>query len=333
MIGHLAIVGATGAVGREMIRVLEERNLKPERLSLFASAQSAGQSIEAFGEPVIVKELTEQSFAGVDIALFSAGGERSRRFAPVALDGGTVVVDNSSAFRMEPVVPLVIPEINIGDLRQHRGLIANPNCSTIILLMVIAPLHRFCRIERAVVSTYQAASGAGAAAMAELASQTRAVLEGKNPRGVVFPHPTAFNLFIHESPIGEDGYNAEERKMIQETRKILAEPDFRLSVTCVRVPVMRAHSESINLTFADHVSVQQVQEILSQSEGVRIVDDAAASHFPMPVEASGVDEVLVGHIREDAGQPERRGIELFVSGDQLRKGAALNAVQIVERLV
>lgn len=330
---HLAVVGATGAVGREVCKLVETHGLRLEKLKLLASARSAGTSIEVSGTSRKVEELTADSFADVDVAIFSAGGDRSREFAPIAARAGCTVIDNSSAFRMAPDTPLVVPEINPQDLENHKGIIANPNCSTIIMNMVVWPLHRRNPVERIVVSTYQAASGAGAAAMEELERQTRQVLEGQPPVMDVFPVPCAFNLFSHNTPIGDDGYNTEERKMIDETHKIFHDDSIRISATCVRVPVLRAHSESINLTFANPMAADQAREILLNTPGVVVVDDRDGNRFPMPIDASGREECLVGRIRQDVSQPDGRGIELFVAGDQLLKGAALNAVQIYEHLL
>ena len=329
---NVAILGTTGAVGREFLAVLEQHQWAVESLRLLASARSAGTKMSYRGRDLVVEEVSEQSFEGVDIALFSAGAAVSRRWAPVAIEAGARVVDNSSAFRMDPKVPLVIPEINPQAIGS-AALVANPNCSTIIMNMAVWPLHRRHRVERIIVSTYQAASGAGMQAMRELESQSRDVLSGRPPAPKVFPHPIAFNVFCHNTPIGPDGYNLEESKMIHETRKIFGEPQLAVTATCVRVPVLRAHSESINLTFAEPVSEDEVRVILAAAPGVRVMDDRAANRFPMPIDASGRDDVLVGRIRQDASRPDGRGIELFVSGDQLRKGAALNAVQIAEQML
>lgn len=329
---NVAVLGATGAVGVEFLRVLDERRFPVDELRLLASARSAGATLEFMGRRIKVDEVGPRSFAGVHVALFSAGATASRTWAPAAVEAGARVIDNSSAFRMDPAVPLVIPEINpeaIGD----AGIIANPNCSTIIMAVPVWPLHRRFRVRRIVVSTYQAASGAGWRAMQELQEQTRDVLDGRPPQPQVFPHACAFNLFSHNSAIGPDGYNVEETKMIHETRKIFGEPDLAITATCIRVPVLRAHSESINLTFETPAPEDEVRRILGESPGVQVIDDRAANRFPMPVEASGRDAVLVGRIRRDASQPDGRGIELFVSGDQLLKGAALNAVQIAERMI
>ncbi len=329
---HVAIAGATGAVGTEFLRVLEKHRFPIASLRLLASERSEGKKLTFAGETFTVQRLTENSFDGVQIAFFSAGASRSRQFAPAAVRAGAVVIDNSSAFRMDPQVPLVVPEINLEDAREHQGIIANPNCSTIIMLMAVAPLHRLSRVRRVVVSTYQSASGAGAQAMQELIDQTAAVLEGKEVTPRVLPHQIAFNLFSHNSAINQWGYNEEEWKMIHESRKILHEPEMAITVTCVRVPVLRAHSESINIEFAERrPSVQEAREALSAFPGVKLVDDRERNHFPMPIEASEREEVLVGRIREDLSNP--MALDLFVSGDQLLKGAALNAVQIAEGMI
>jgi aspartate-semialdehyde dehydrogenase len=330
MSGHVAVVGATGAVGQEFMRVLEQRNFPYEQITFLASARSAGKTIEFKGKPHTVRELTEESFKGVNLALFSAGASISRKFGPIAAESGCVVVDNSSAFRMDPNVPLVVPEVNPDDAFQHKGIIANPNCSTIIAVVAVWPLYKLCPIQRMVVSTYQAASGAGYQAMVELQEQARDVLEGKKVTPKVLPHQIAFNLFNHNSKVGENGYNEEEMKMVKETRKMFHDDKIQISATCVRVPVLRAHSEAINLTFARPVTEQQVRETLSKAPGVKVVDDREKNYFPMPIETSDRDEVYAGRIRQDISQPDGRGIDFFVSGDQLRKGAALNAVQIAE---
>ena len=332
MFKTVAIVGATGAVGNEFRTLIEQRGWDAERYVMLASARSAGREVRLGGRGYVVQELTDSSFEGVDLALFSAGGSTSQRFAPIAARAGAVVVDNSSAFRMDPEVPLVIPEINPQDIQNHRGIIANPNCSTIVLLMAVWPLHHVSRVRRIVVSTYQAVSGAGLRAMEELQRQTRDVLAGRPPRPEVFPHPCAFNVFSHNSPIDATGYNAEERKMVHETHKILHDQAIAVTATCVRVPVLRAHSEAVNLTFEKPMTAGQARGILSAAPGVRVGDQLDPPHFPMPSEASGIDEVMVGRIRQDISQPDGRGIDLFISGDQLRKGAALNAIQIAELL-
>jgi len=329
----VAIVGATGAVGIELIRCLEERRFPLSELRLFASARSAGKTLPFRGEPLAVRELKEDSFRGVDVALFSAGGGTSKRFGPLAVEQGAVVVDNSSAFRMDPAVPLVVPEINPEAVRQHRGIIANPNCSTIIAITPLWPIHRINRLRRMIVSTYQAASGAGAAAMEELRESTRAYLEGRPYENKVLPHPYAFNLFSHNAKVDpESGYNEEETKVIRETHKIYGDNSIRIAATCVRVPVLRAHSIAINFECERPITPEQVRGIMETAPGVKVVDDPERNYFPMPKDASGQDAILVGRIRRDVSDPSGRSIALFVAGDQLLKGAALNAVQIAELL-
>jgi aspartate-semialdehyde dehydrogenase len=325
-------MGATGAVGTEFLALLEQRNFKMDSLKLLASQRSAGKTLKFAGKDLTVELLTEDSFQDVDLVLSSAGGSLSKKFAPLAVQAGAVVVDNTSAFRMDPNVPLVVPEVNPEDIRLHQGIIANPNCSTIIMNVPVWPLHKVNPVKRIVVSTYQAVSGAGAAAMAELEEAARAFLDNKPFAPKILPHSAAFNVFSHNSEVGDDGYNVEERKMILETRKIFHCPDVLITATCVRVPVMRAHSESINLQFTHPITPEEVTEILSSAPGVKLVDDRKKNYFPMPLDASGKDPVLVGRIRQDVSQPDGCGIELFVSGDQIRKGAALNAVQIAELL-
>jgi aspartate-semialdehyde dehydrogenase len=329
----VAIVGATGAVGVELIRCLEERDFPVSELRLFASARSAGKTLTFRGLQLTVRELNEHSFSGVDIALFSAGGSNSKRFAPIAVRAGATVIDNSSAFRMDPSVPLVVPEINPHTLRTHQGIIANPNCCAIIAITPLWPIHRSNRIQRLTLATYQAASGAGAAAMQELLESTRAYLEGRAYQHKVLPHPYAFNLFSHNTNIDPaTGYNDEETKVIQETRKIFGDPDIRVSATCVRVPVLRAHSVAITFECERPITPAQVRELMQTAPGVKLVDDAQRNYFPMPQDATGQDPILVGRIRQDLSDPSGRSICLFVAGDQLLKGAALNAVQIAEVL-
>jgi aspartate-semialdehyde dehydrogenase len=330
----VAIVGATGAVGGELIACLERRNFPVSRLRLFASARSAGRSLLFRGAGVKVEELTEDCFPGIDLALFSAGGVTSRRFAPIAVRQGTVVVDNSSAFRMEPGVPLVVPEVNGAAAGRHLGIIANPNCVAIVAVLALWPLHRHARIRRVIAATYQAASGAGAAAMQELRDSTTAYLAGAAYQPTVLAHPYAFNLFSHDTQVDPaTGANDEETKVIRELRKIMQEPELRVGVTCVRVPVLRAHSIALTVEFERPVSPDAARAVLAAAPGVRIVDDVARNHFPMPLEASGRDDVLVGRIRRDPSDPSGCSLALFVAGDQLLKGAALNAVQIAEQLV
>jgi aspartate-semialdehyde dehydrogenase len=329
----VAIVGATGAVGVELIECLERRKFPMSELRLFASARSAGKQMPFRGQQLSVRELTEDSFGGVNIALFSAGGGTSKRFAPIAARAGAVVVDNSSAFRMDAAVPLVVPEINPEAVRQHRGIIANPNCSTIISITPLWPIHRRNPIKRMIVSTYQAASGAGAAAMEELRESTRAYLQGKSYQNTVLPHPYAFNLFSHNSKMdAANGYNEEEMKVVHETHKIFGTAEIRIAATCVRVPVLRAHSIAINFECEQPITAAQVREIVQSAPGVKVVDDLEHNYYPMPKDASGQDPILVGRIRQDISDPSGRSVAIFVAGDQLLKGAALNAVQIAELL-
>ncbi len=330
---HVAIAGATGAVGQEFLTVLAERNFPMKSLKLLASKNSAGKKIDFKGQTYTVEELTHDSFKGVQIAFFSAGGSISREFAPSAVKAGAVVVDNTSAFRMKDGIPLVVPEVNPEAIHKHIGIIANPNCSTIIMNVPVWPLHKINRVKRIIVSTYQAVSGAGAWGLYELDDQLKAYAAGKPIVKNKFPHQIVNNLFSHNTKIAENGYNEEENKMVNETRKIFADPRIMVTATCIRVPIPRAHCESINLEFERPMTPSQVREILSKAPGVTIVDDAENNHFPMPLEASGQDDVLVGRIRQDISREDGRGIDLFVSGDQIRKGAATNAVQIGEKLI
>jgi aspartate-semialdehyde dehydrogenase len=330
----VAVVGATGAVGVELMQCLEQRRFPLSNLRLFASARSAGKTLPFKGKPITVEELTEDSFRGIDIALFSAGGSQSKRFAPAAVRHGAVVVDNSSAFRMDAGVPLVVPEINPEAVREHKGIIANPNCSTIISITPLWPIHKINRIQRLIVATYQAASGAGAAAMEELRESTRAYLDGREYKNTVLPHPYAFNLFSHNTTIDpSNGYNEEEVKVMRETHKIYGDSSIRVTATCVRVPVLRAHSVAINFECERPITPAQVRDIMQTAPGVKVVDDAERNYFPMPKDASGQDPILVGRIRQDVSDPSGRSIAMFVAGDQLLKGAALNAVQIAELLL
>lgn len=328
---RVAIVGATGAVGRELLALLEERAFPVAHLRLFASARSVGSSLSFRGRPVPVEALPEDGHLGADLVFSSAGGALSKAHARAWAGAGAVVIDNTSAWRMDPDTPLVVPEINGDAASSHRGIIANPNCSTIIALMALAPLHRAFGLTRATVATYQAVSGSGAGGIDELDRQTRAYLAGEPLETRAFAHPIAFNLFSHDSEIGEDGYNVEERKLLLESRKILGAPALAVSATCVRVPVFRAHSEAIHAEFARPVSADEARAVLADAPGVRLVDDPAGNTFPMPRDASGRDEVLIGRLRADASKPG--ALALFVAGDQIRKGAALNAIQIGERLV
>lgn len=327
---RVAILGATGAVGAELIALLEERNFPISSLKLLASSRSAGQTCTFRGETLTVAEVSESALQDTDLVLASAGGSVSKTWAPKAVAAGAVVVDNSSAFRMDPQVPLIVPEVNPDAVVHHQGIIANPNCTTILMNVVVWPLHQLQPVQRIVASTYQSASGAGARAMAEVKLQAQAMLNGEPPPTEIFPYPLAFNLFPHNSELNEQGYCTEEMKMVLETQKIF-NTNLRVSVTCVRVPVLRAHSEAINLEFSQPFAVEQARSILQKSPGVKLVEDWQANHFPMPLEASGQDEVLVGRIRQDISH--KNGLELWLSGDQIRKGAALNAVQIAELLV
>ena len=346
---RVAVAGATGAVGVEMVKTLEARNFPLASLKLLASARSAGKTVPFRGGKIAVEEMTEDSFKDVDVALFSAGAGVSRQFRRAVVESGAVMVDNSSAFRMEDDVPLVVPEVNPEDVKWHKGVIANPNCTTIIMLVAVAPLHRAFGLKRIVASTYQSASGAGAKGMNELFSQTKALLgaaEGvdelaRSYRAVLaradaapaaFPDPLAFNVFPHIDVFQPNGYTKEEMKKVNESRKMLHFPELRVSCTSVRVPSLRAHSESLNLEFSQKVTPEMVREVLAKAPGVIVVDDPANNKYPLPVDASGRGEVLAGRIRQDVSNPDGTGIDMFVAGDQLLKGAALNAVQIAELL-
>lgn len=328
---RVAILGATGAVGQELIELLASRQFPLAELKLLASPRSAGTTMSFKGENLPVEAVGENSFRNIDIVLASAGGSTSKTWAPKAVAAGAVVIDNSSAFRMVPEVPLVVPEINPETAAKHQGIIANPNCTTILMGMAIWPLHQVGPIKRIVVSTYQSASGAGARAMEEVKTQAQAILNNQPVKAESFPYPLAFNLFTHNSALNEQGYCEEEMKMINETRKIFNAPYLRISATCVRVPVLRAHSEAVNLEFNEPFSLARAREILASAPGVKLVEDWQANYFPMPIDATGKDEVLVGRIRQDLSHP--CGLELWLCGDQIRKGAALNAVQIAELLV
>ncbi|KAG6478073.1 hypothetical protein ZIOFF_061505 [Zingiber officinale] len=341
----VAVVGVTGAVGQEFLSVLSDRDFPYRNIRLLASRRSAGKQLTFEDRKYTVEELRPESFDGIDIALFSAGGSISKEFGPVAVERGSIVVDNSSAFRMDPEVPLVIPEVNSEAMahikikgRSGKGaLIANPNCSTIICLMAATPLHRHAKVVRMVVSTYQAASGAGAAAMEELVQQTREVLDGKEPTCKIFKQQYAFNLFSHNAAVLSNGYNEEEMKLVKETRKIWAsawnDKNVKVSATCIRVPVMRAHAESVNLQFEKPLSEDTARRILEGATGLVVVDDRDSNRFPTPLDVSSKDDVAVGRIRQDLSQDGNLGLDLFVCGDQIRKGAALNAIQIAEKLL
>lgn len=327
---HVAIVGATGAVGVEMIKTLEKRGFSTGALTLLASARSAGKTLTYRGDAVTIQELREDSFAGVDIALFSAGGDISKKFAPIAVQAGAIVVDNSSAFRMDPTVPLVIPEINGGDIKKNRGIIANPNCTTAITLMALYPLHQEFRVRRIFASSYQAVSGTGAQAIEELRAQVASIAAGEPVTHKVYPHQIAFNVLPHVDSFLETGYTKEEMKMQNEGRRIMHHPTFKASVTCVRVPVYRAHSVAVNAEFERPVSLTTARDVLGRAPGLDIVDDPAKFEYPLPLAAAEQDNCQVGRLRLDCALDN--GLAFWVSGDQLLKGAALNAVQIAELL-
>lgn len=328
---HVAVVGATGAVGLEMIRTLERRQFPMSQLTLLASARSAGKKLTFRETEVPVRELTREAFKGVDLALFSAGGSISKEFAPLAAREGCVVVDNSSAFRMDPAVPLVVPEINGADLRQHQGIIANPNCTTAITLMALYPLHAAFGCLRIFASSYQAVSGTGARAIAELERQVRQIVAGEPVTREVYPHQIAFNVLPHVDTFLPSGYTREEMKLENEGRKIMHHPTFRASVTCVRVPVYRAHSVAVSAEFERPVTVEAAREVLRRAPGLEVVDDPARCEYPLPLYQAGRDNCAVGRLRKDCALDN--GLCFWVSGDQLLKGAALNAVQIAEALL
>ncbi|MBI3025653.1 MAG: aspartate-semialdehyde dehydrogenase [Candidatus Tectomicrobia bacterium] len=328
---RVAVAGATGAVGREMLRILEERAFPAQEVAALASERSEGKSLPYRGGELRVRRLAHEAFEGVGLALFSAGAPRSLEFAPSAVKAGAVVVDNSSAFRMDPGVPLVVPEVNPGALRAHKGIIANPNCSTIQMVAVLKPLHDAARIKRVVVSTYQAVSGAGQAAIDELERQVEARAQGRESRPAKFPHAIAFNCLPQIDVFLEGGETKEERKMVDETRKIMGLPGLPVSATCVRVPVVNAHSESVNVEFERPITPERARELLSRAPGVQVVDETAKFAYPMPIAASGRDPVYVGRVRRDPSAPH--ALNLWIVADNLRKGAALNAVQIGELLL
>jgi aspartate-semialdehyde dehydrogenase len=327
---HVAIVGATGAVGAELLKVLQRRSFPVASLRPLASGRLAGRAVEFRGSMVAVEKLSERSFQGIDLAFFSAGGEISRRFVSSARTSGAIVIDNSSVFRMEPDIPLVIPEINGEDVRQHHGIIANPNCTTAVALMALYPLHRAFHVRRIFAASYQAVSGSGARAIAELKQQVESATQNQSLAAEVFPHPIAFNVLPHVDAFLEDGYTKEERKMENEGRKIMHHADFRASVTCVRVPVYRAHSVAISAEFERPVSVEQAREVLAKAPGLELVDEPRANKYPMPLNVAGKDNCQVGRLRRDCAFDN--GLAFWVCGDQLLKGAALNGVQIAELL-
>lgn len=328
---NVAILGATGAVGTELLTLLEERNFPLKSLKLLASPRSAGTQISFKGKPITVEAVSADAFKGVDIVLASAGGNTSKQWAQAIVNAGALMIDNSSAFRMESSVPLVVPEVNPKAAKGHQGIIANPNCTTILMSVAVWPLHQIQPIKRIVVATYQSASGAGARAMEEVKQQAKAILAGETPPTESFPYPLAFNLFPHNTPINDQGYCQEEMKMVNETQKIFGDDSLKVSATCVRVPVLRAHSESINLTFEKPFDLEAARNAIQAAPGVELLEDWEKNYFPMPIDASGKDDVLVGRIRQDISLES--GLELWLSGDQIRKGAALNAVQIAELVV
>jgi aspartate-semialdehyde dehydrogenase len=328
---NVAVVGATGAVGGTMLRVLEERGFPITELRPLASARSVGRELDDLGQARTVQELTAGSFEGIQIALFSAGATRSREFAPAAVEAGAVVIDNSSAYRMDQAVPLVVPEVNEQDLESHSGIVANPNCVAAPLVVALKPIRDAVGLERVIVSSYQSVSGTGAAAVEELTTQAAGFLGGDEPEPAVYPHPIAFNVIPHIDVFDESGYTGEERKVAAETRKMLGMPDLRVSATCVRVPVLYAHSQSVQIETTDKITAEQARRLLMGAPGVILVDEPELKRYPLPRDAAGRDEVLVGRIREDSSHD--RGLALWISSDNLRKGAATNAVQIAESLV
>ena len=330
---RVAIVGATGLVGGEFLKILEERKFPMDSLRLYASDRSAGKRLSFMGEDLVVEETSDDSFNNIDVALFSAGGDISKRFAPIAARAGAVAIDNSSAFRMDPEVPLVVPEVNPNDIDTHKGIIANPNCSTIQLVVALDPLHRVNPIQRIVVSTYQAVSGTGAAAVEELRQQIANIVEGRQDEVApkAYPHQIAFNALPFVESFLDNDYTTEEWKMVQETRKIMHEPDLPVCATCVRVPVYTSHGEAVNVEFSQSMTPEEAREILSSSPGVTVQDNPKGNLYPLPVSAAGTDDVFVGRIRRDFSHP--KGLAMWVVADNLRKGAALNAVQIAEAMV
>lgn len=327
---NVAVVGATGAVGQKMREILEERDFPVKRIKLLASERSIGKTLPFKGETVKVEVLKASSFKGIDIALFSAGGARSKEFAPHAVKSGAVVIDNSSAWRMDKKVPLVVPEVNPEDVKWHNGIIANPNCSTIQMVVALKPLHDFARIKRIVVSTYQSVSGTGKNAMTELYEQTKALIAGEEAKAEVYPHQIAFNVLPQIDFFHENEYTNEEVKMMDETRKIMHDDSIRISATCVRVPVFISHSEAVNIETGRKLSPEKARNLLAMAPGVVVIDDPSDFAYPMPVMAAGDDATYVGRIRRD--ESIKNGLDIWIVSDNLRKGAALNAIQIAELL-
>ena len=328
---NVAIVGATGLVGQEFIKILGQRNFPMSSLNLFASDRSAGRKLTVDDRELEVKETTQQSFDGMDIALFSAGAEISQHFSPIAAQAGTVVIDNSAAFRMDPEIPLVVPEVNADDIKEHKGIIANPNCSTIQLVVALYPLHRANPIKRLIVDSYQSVSGTGAAALEELSEQARQVLEGRSVVPHVYPHQIAFNILPEIDLFMDNGYTKEEWKVVEETRKIMHAGDIAISATCARVPVFIGHSEAVHIEFSEPMSPDTARRILAEASGVKVLDDPNISLYPQAWSVAGSDEVFVGRIRKDSSHD--CGLAMWVVADNLRKGAALNAVQIAETII
>jgi aspartate-semialdehyde dehydrogenase len=328
---RVAIVGATGLVGQEFIKVLEQRDFPMESIELLASDRSAGKKLFVAHSEIVVKETVPESFKKIDIALFSAGAEISRYFSPIAAQSGAVVVDNSSAFRMDPKVPLVVPEVNPEDIKRHRGIIANPNCSTIQLVVALYPLHKVNPIKRITAATYQAVSGTGSAAVEELTEQTKQVLDGQTTVPHVYPHQIAFNILPEIDVFLDNDYTKEEWKMVEETRKIMHANDIAISAVCARVPVFIGHSEAVHVEFSQPMSPDEARRILAQAPGVKVLDDTAISLYPQPWSAADTDEVFVGRIHRDASHPN--GLVMWIVADNLRKGAALNTVQIAEEMI
>jgi aspartate-semialdehyde dehydrogenase len=328
---RVAVIGATGLVGQEFIKTLEQRKFPMSSISLFASDRSSGKKMFVGHQEMTVKETAGDSFNNIDIALFSAGSDTSKTFAPIAARAGALVIDNSATWRMDPKVPLVVPEINPEDIKMHRGIIANPNCSTIQMVMALYPLHKVNRIKRIIVSTYQSVSGTGSAAIEELTTQSKMVLDGQNVVPHVYPHQIAFNLLPEIDVFLDNGYTREEWKMVEETRKILHAPDIEISATCVRVPVLIGHSEAVNVQFTNPMPPEEARRLLAAAPGVKVIDDPSVSLYPQPWLAAGTDDTYVGRIRTDVSVSN--GLAMWIVADNLRKGAALNAVQIAEEAV
>ncbi len=328
---RVAIVGATGLVGQEFIKILEQRNFPMDSIQLLASDRSAGRKLFVNHREIEVKETVSESFEEIDIAFFSAGAEISRHFSPIAVQSGAVVIDNSAAFRMVPAVPLVVPEVNPEDIKRHKGIIANPNCSTIQMVVALYPLHKVNPIKRIIVETYQAVSGTGSAAVDELTTQTKQIMDGQATVPHVYPHQIAFNVLPEIDVFLDNAYTKEEWKMVEETRKIMHADDIAISATCVRVPVFTGHSEAVNVEFSQPMSADEAKRIFAQAPGVRVLDDPSVSLYPQPWSAAGSDEVFVGRIRRDSSHPN--GLIMWVVADNLRKGAALNTIQIAEEMI